>query len=211
MYTVLNYTYPTVDTGTIYKLNYLELNEYIASGIPSVRVRLGAKSHTTGAITYIDSASIATKGTSNDGIWRPYKATFLLQHPTAVLGDSIVLELKCVNSANVWIGIDDIAFSAEPFKLVPVTSVAISFANANDSLEVLKSAACTAVFTPSDASNQKVTWAVSDTTLATISSSGALTAKSVKTGIVKVRLTSQADPTKKDSISVLIYKTVATS
>jgi len=66
----------------------------------------------------------------------------------------------------VWIGIDDIAFSAEPFKLVPVTSVAISFANGQRLIGSIKEALHAQLYSPpSDASNQKVTWAVSDTTI----------------------------------------------
>ena len=79
---------------------------------------------------------------------------------------------------------------------IDVTSVTIS----DKPTSIINSAQLSTTILPSNATNKLVTWSSSNTSVATVSSSGLVTV--VSEGTVTITATSQADNTKYDNVTV---------
>jgi uncharacterized protein YjdB len=104
-----------------------------------------------------------------------------------------------------WIDIDDISMQ-ELVAVVPATSLSVSFELSTNSINVGSSGICSANFVPGTTTFQKVTWSVSDASIATIDASGNLTG--VKAGTVIVTATSIDDPTIFGTLTITVTPNV---
>ena len=115
-----------------------------------------------------------------------------------------VLTAQSVGTATITVKTNDLGKTATcnvtvKAKVVPVTGVVLD--NNTISLTEGESLALTAIVTPSNATDQSVTWSSSNTSVATVSSLGVVTAKAVGSATITVK-TNDGSKTASCSVSV---------
>ncbi|SET34187.1 Leucine rich repeat-containing protein [Natronincola peptidivorans] len=94
------------------------------------------------------------------------------------------------------------AFSIEPGVTIPVQDISLSGEGGQDTISVGDTLQMLEVFFPANATNQMVTWESSNETVATVDTNGLITA--VAAGTTDIKVTSIADTTKIDEVTVTV-------
>ena len=89
------------------------------------------------------------------------------------------------------------------FSILPISVISVKLNKAAQTITAGKTATLTATVSPANATNKKVTWKSSNTTVATVSAKGVVTAK--KTGTAKITATA-ADGSKKSAVCTITVK-----
>ncbi len=155
---------------------------------------------------------------TNDGAGRDARIDYITVGSTTIQAESISANTAAWNSAisqcggvaSEWMncnGYIDFGSQSGPVANVPVTSVTVSPTTA--SVAVNGTVALTATVVPSNATTQTLTWSSSNTTIATVSTTGVVTGKAAGAAIITVA-TNDGAKTATCAITVTAANTVCT-
>ena len=120
----------------------------------------------------------------------------------ATVSSSGVVTAKSVGTATITVTTKDGSKKATcEVTVTPIRVSGVTLGSSSEEIIYLNNKTLTATVSPSNAANKNVTWSSSNTSVATVSSTGVVTAKSVGTATITV---TTADGSKKDTTNITV-------
>ena len=197
---IANIAVTTANTNTLY-LDYFKVTS-TTSTAKSATMTLGSPTITTTGTT---QATLTVKDALSGGntiAAGNYAATYWSDNTAvATVNSSGLITGVAIGSANIYADVDGVVIATAPVTVgAAVTSVTVSPKPLNLNSTIFETGLLTATVLPAEAPNRTVSWTSSDSTVATVSSSGLVTA--LKPGDITITATSVADGTKTDTCAV---------